>query len=112
MNNHTATPGKQRSVPPQEDTVPEVVGRMTPTAFSWTAGILNVPTMFRKQSSHLIEWRGSFAVEILGKRLEGCRLDPSFRLRMPKELLNRLGGSGADLELVARPGTLILRRAR
>ncbi len=85
---------------------------MTPTAFSWSACILNIPTLFRKQSSHLIDWRDRFAVEIAGERQEGCRLDPSFRLRVPKQALAKLGKSATELSLVARPGLLIIRKAR
>ncbi len=73
--------------------------------------MLNIPTLFRKRSSHLIEWRDRFAVETIGKRQDGCRLDPSFRLRVPKEALAKLGGPGSDLHLVAQPGLLIIRKA-
>lgn len=90
---------------------PEVKGILVPTTFSWKQGVLNIPFHFRRASAQIVDWRGQFSVRIGEVTFENRRLDPSYRLGMPQGLLSALGKPGDALELVARPGLLVIRKA-
>ena len=86
--------------------LPEVKAIVNPTQAAWRTGTIYIPYNFRSGAAHLVPWRSEFTVEVAGKVFEGRRLDPSYRLGVPRDLLLNVGNPGDPLLLVARPGLL------
>lgn len=81
------------------------VDRVRPTDSQIQRGQLVVPQAFYRRFSAELPWREGFAVMLLGKRFDNCRIDFDRRIRLPlrDEIL-----SGQVLRLQIRAGVLFV----
>ena len=85
----------------------EVEKAIIPSETFWTRGSLYIPYNFRRDTSHLIDWKQTFDLVVGDLTCHQKRLDPSHRLSIPKALIKKIGKPGDKCVLVAYEGTLI-----